>query len=415
MATIPAPARTTPKYEAQIDTQLARAERRVRMLDLAAGLLLFAALSFAYAAVMVLLHWKLELTPAVRQVALLLYLSGAAAFLTWKVALPYRRPINPRYAALQLERTLPGSKNSVVNYVDLRGEELPAAVHGALGRRAAKDALHANLEQAIPGKSASRAGGIAAVVGVAFLLLMFMVGFGDFFRLLGGVLIPTNPPPAPPVGPRNQIAVRLPVEGNATVPAGSAIDFAVRVEGELPADDSQQPRLVLTYPQAKEPVVRFMARPRTAGGDWVTAVSALEVRDGFTYHVAAGDAETPEYRVSVYFTPAVTKFVAVYHYRPYLGEPSLRLQVDNRRLEAWRGTVVELRVQTNSGVEKASIEMTGKDGQPRSVAATVAKDDPQAFEAGFTIEETGNYRVCFTPARGQVPRPAGLRDHRRPG
>jgi hypothetical protein len=403
MATAPAPARTSPtaKYDAQVAGQLSRAERRVRLLDLAAGLCVFVALSLGYAAIMVLLHWKLQLSPPIRQVALVVYLLGAAAFLTWKVILPYRRPINPRFAALQLERTLPGSKNSVLNYVDLRDEDLPAAIRGALGRRAAKDAVHANVDEAISARDAGRAGGLAAAFAVLMLVLMFTVGFGDFFRLLGGVLAPSTPPPAVDPGPRNRITVRLPAEGNATVVAGSALDFAVRVDGDLPADEAQLPKLVLTYPQSKDAVVRPMTRPRTAGGDWIAALSALEVRDGFDYHVTAGDAETPEYRVSVVFTPAITKFVAVYHYRSYLGEPSLRVQVDNRRLQASRGTTVDLRVQTNGGVEKATIEMTGKDGRLPNVEAVVAQDDAEAFEARFTLEETGTYRVCFTPTRGE--------------
>src|SRR6516162_5691265 len=102
MATVPVQERTTPtsKYDAQVAAQLRRAERRVRTLDLAVGLLGFLALSLAFAGVMVLLHWKLQFSTAARQIALGVYLFGAAVYLTWRVFLPLRRPINPRYAAL---------------------------------------------------------------------------------------------------------------------------------------------------------------------------------------------------------------------------------------------------------------------------------------------------------------------------
>ncbi len=200
---------------------------------------------------MVLLHWKLQLSVGLRQIALVVYLLGGGAFLTWKVLLPLRRPINPRFAALQLERTLPGSKNSVVNYIDLRNENLPTAIRGALGRRAAKDAVQADVEQAIPGKKAGLAGGIAAGVAVVCLA-------ADVHRRLPRLLPaarrhyrPAQPDRQPRRGARPDRVTRSPPEGgNATVPAGSAIAFTVRVEGDFLPDET--PKLILTYPQSKD-------------------------------------------------------------------------------------------------------------------------------------------------------------------
>jgi hypothetical protein len=402
MATASAPARTSPaaKYDAQVAAQLSRAERRVRLLDLATGLLGFLAISLAFAAIMVVLHWNFQLSTTARQIGLVVYLLGAGAFLTWRVVLPLRRPINPRYAALQLERILPGSKNSVVNYVDLRNEDLPPAIRGAIGRRAAKDAVQVDVEQAIPGKYAGVAGAMAGAVAFTCLVLMFAIGIGDFFRLLGGVLAPMRPASVTPHVQQNRITVRLPEGGDASVAAGSAIDFAVRVSGDLPAGEDQAPKLTLTYAQSKDPVVRSMVKPRTPGSDWTAVVSALEVRDGFTYKVTAGDAETPTYQISVLFTPAVTRFQAVYRYRDYVGQPKIKVQVDNRRLQAWRGTEVALRVQTNGPVENAQVVMNWKDGKTELIEATRAADDPEAFEARFILKEAGTYRLRFTPTRG---------------
>src|SRR5437899_12763414 len=101
MATVPAPtkAAASAKYDAQVAAQLARTQHRVRVLDLMAGLFGFFALTLGFALVMVVVHWKLQLSTGARQVALIAYLVGAGAFLVWKVVLPLRRPINPPFAA----------------------------------------------------------------------------------------------------------------------------------------------------------------------------------------------------------------------------------------------------------------------------------------------------------------------------
>ena len=52
------------------------------------------------------------------------------------------------------------------------------------------------------------------------------------------------------------------------------------------------------------------------------AVGQIEVRNGFWYKIHGGDAETPEYRVSVRAAPAITDFLATYHFRPYVPVPT---------------------------------------------------------------------------------------------
>ena len=401
MATVPASPKIAPaaKYEAQVSAQLALAERRVRKLDLVAGLLGFLAMTLVFALVMVLLHWKLQLSAGVRQLALVLYFLLAAAFLTWQVILPQRRPINPRFAALQLERTLTDPKNSVVNWVDLRDEKLPAAIHGALTRRAAKDARQADVERAFSARQAGWAGGAAGLCGLLFLIAIVTIGWHGFFSALGGVIVPTSPESrVEPVGPLNQIAIRQPEGGNVNVPADSPVTIVARVSGPLSPGDG---RLVITYPEMKDTVTRPLSRQRT--GDWGTTVTALEVRDGFTYKVIAGDAETPSYQVGVFFTPAITKFEATYHFRSYVGLPRFKVQAENRRLQAWRGSEIQLRVQTNGTVKEAEVELTGKDGTRKTVPCVVDEKDPEAFEARFPLadEGAGTYRVRFTSSRGE--------------
>src|SRR5689334_22988683 len=113
------------RYDAVVAAQLARAESRIRTLDLTAGLLGLAALALVYVVVMVLIDSKLVLAESSRRTALYGFLGGAAAYLWLAVVRPLTRRINPYYAARQVERLLPGAKNSIVNWVDLHGQNLP--------------------------------------------------------------------------------------------------------------------------------------------------------------------------------------------------------------------------------------------------------------------------------------------------
>src|SRR5205807_1882253 len=92
MAIVPIPPRASPaaKYDARVAEQLARAERRVRFLDVAAGVLGLLGLTFVFALVMVLVHWKLGLGHAARQSALIVYGLIAAGYAIWKIVLPLR-------------------------------------------------------------------------------------------------------------------------------------------------------------------------------------------------------------------------------------------------------------------------------------------------------------------------------------
>ena len=93
----------TAKYENFVKAQLARAEGRIRALDLTAALLGFAAATLVYGVVVALLDRLLELPPVVRQGACVVYLLAALAYLTAYVFAPLSRRINPYFAARQLE------------------------------------------------------------------------------------------------------------------------------------------------------------------------------------------------------------------------------------------------------------------------------------------------------------------------
>src|SRR5205085_6550446 len=96
---------------------------------------------------------------------------------------PLTRKVNPYYAARRVEALVPNAKNSVVNWLDLHRENLPVAIRGALGQRAAKDLARADLERAISGRRAGWLGTLVSIGGVLLFLLLLKVGGSQSFSL----------------------------------------------------------------------------------------------------------------------------------------------------------------------------------------------------------------------------------------
>src|SRR5689334_10570475 len=82
-----------------VETQLARAESRIRLIDLSTALLGFLAGTLAYAVGMILLDRVFVLSTASRQVGLLLYLVAAVVYVAATVVRPLWWRVNPYYAA----------------------------------------------------------------------------------------------------------------------------------------------------------------------------------------------------------------------------------------------------------------------------------------------------------------------------
>jgi hypothetical protein len=389
MATGTTAARTpSAKYDNQIATQLARAESRVRTLDLTAGLLGLAALTLLFAVVMVFCDSKLGLSPSIRQMALAAFLLGGGAYAWFAVVEPLRRRINPYYAALKVEALIPGAKNSIVNWVDLHGASLPPAIRAAVGHRAAKDLARADVDRAVSGKRAGWAGGVAAAAFVLFFIAWLLLGRSPFFSLLGRTFAPFG---GAGIATRNSIDVITPEGGDATLPIGRPFNLLVEVRGPAPDPKSSSAvRLLFRYDESEAYIERLLQPEQ--GQRWTTTLTPPEVQNGFWYRVAAGDAATPEYRVRYRAAPFITDFLATYHFRPYVARID-ELHHDHD-LKAFRGTEITLRVRTNRTLQSARLEWEGRN---EPVAATLIPGDPQVFEVRVVLKEDGKYRLAFTP------------------
>jgi hypothetical protein len=383
------------KYDAFVAEQLGKAEGRIRLLDLTAALLGFAALTLAYVVGMVVCDSKLELTPQTRQGTLYLFLAGSAIYLFFTVIRPLRLRVNPYYAARQVERQLPGAKNSIVNWVDLHTQPLPPAIRGALGQRAAKDLSRIDLDSAISGRRAAWAGGLAGLFALAFVVAFFLLGPSPFYSLLKRAF---NPFGQGGVSTRTQLTILKPEGGDAVVTVGRGVYFVVEVTGKVPDPKAPDAVKLLYRYEDSEPWLERLLLHET-DREWTAQLSALEVQNGFSYKITGGDATTDVYRVSVRAAPAVTDFLATYHYRPYVARAD---EVRRERpLKALRGTEVRLRVRTNRTLRDGRLDFEGKEGT-KVVRGLPDPGDPHVLLVLFHLDEDGRYRLHFTSTEGEA-------------
>ncbi len=387
---------TAARGDAFVADRLARTERRIRTFDLAAAGLGFAAATCAYAALMLAADRLLAGSEGVRQILFLGYLAGAAAYLAVFVVRPLTRRINPHFAARQVEQTVPGAKNSVVNWVDLHGQPLHPAVRNALGVRAAKDLARADLDRAVSGRRAGVAGALAGLAVAVLFALLLSMGGGAFFDGLGRAFAPfhfTGPPRT-----RTRLTLVRPSPGDTTVPVGQGVAVVAEVDGRLPDPKAADAvRLLYRYGEDDPWLERTMAAD--ADRQFSTNVSASEVRSGFWYKVAGGDAETDEHRVGVRATPQLTDFQATYHFPAYAAVPKETRH--DRTLRAVRGSEVVIWAAANRAVRDARLDFEGKEGR-RTFAGQLVPGDGQAFQVRMPLTETGLYRLGFTSADGDV-------------
>ncbi len=380
------------KYETFVEEQLARARNRIRLLDLAAAGLGFLIVTLGYGLLMAVLDRLLELSSLVRQAAFGLYLVGAVVYLGFVVSRVLLRRVNPLYAAKQVEQSLPGAKNSVVNYLDLRDQDLPAPIRGAVSHRAAKDLARADLDQAI---STRRTGWLGGILGGLFLglVVLFFLGPPQFFSLLRRAFAPFT---ETTIATRTQINIMQPEGGNCTVSVGRAVPILASVFGHIPESNSADALRLLYRRQPNDP---YTERPLERGdsrNEWGTLVPAAEVQNGFWYKVAGGDTETPEYRVQVRSNPLVESVEVRYHFRPYLNRPDQTTNDPN--LEALRGTEVTLTARTNREIREGHVEFVG---EGKSLNAEKVAEEPRALRVKFPLDKDGSYRIWFTSQEGE--------------
>jgi hypothetical protein len=377
------------KHDAFIEAQLARAESRVRLIDLGSALLGFLAGTLAFGVVMILLDRRFALSGGARQLAFFAYLAGAGTYLALTVVRPLRWRVNPYYAARRLEETLPGSRNHVVNWIDLHGEKVPSVLKSSLGQRAAKDLSKADVDRAISSRRALGAAAAAGFFALLLVVLFFLLGPRPFASLLGRTFAPFV---GGGVASRTQVHIVRPQDTVVTI--GNPITVVAEVTGRVPnARDKDAPRLLYRHDEGEPYRQRFL-QADDSNQEWAATIGPLDVGNGFYYKVAAGDAETKEYRIDVRAAPLIAEFLATYRYRPYTKKADRTRE--RRKLEDLRGTEVLIRARTNRNVKEGRLDFEGDNGVGDLLRAEIDPKDPQVLNFRLVLDRAGKYRIRFT-------------------
>ena len=387
-----------PSADAKLRGELSRAARSIRVADASGGLLALAAIVLAYTAGMVALDRFAELPAWARGTGLGVTLIAAAAVGFFRVYRPLMRVVNPRYAARQVESVSPGAKNAVINWVDLENERLGETVRASLASRAATQVAAADAHKLAESKLTTpllvACGVLVAVLAGLFLWLKPT----PFLSLMTRAY---NPFTVATIATRSEITLDLPAGGDATVLAADPLPVRATVGGRVPdASSPDRPRLLIRYTQDAATPEEYPLPAGAGAREFAADLPASVVQNGFWYAVAAGDARTPEYRVTVRPRPVITAYRVVVTPPEYT-----RLTPETAtdpRIEALRGSQIELNVTGNRPLKDGQLRLTS---QAVPVPAEPVADSPEQLRFRLTARDSGDYRVTFTTAEGEVGDP----------
>ncbi|MBL8795447.1 MAG: DUF4175 family protein [Planctomycetia bacterium] len=383
------------KHEAFVEQEIQRAVGRIRLFDILGALFGLAILTLGYGLGMILLDRWLEFPALVRQLAFGGFVIGAGLYLWFALVRPLLRVVNPYYAAKQVEQSLAVSKNSLMNYLDLREQKLVPAIKAAVGLRAAHDLKQTNLETAISGKHVLWRGGIATLLFVATLVVFIIFGPRQFLSLFqrtyGSWVFESA------VLTRTTVRMVTPEGGHAVVPVNQSVLFVAHVGGRVPRpEDADAVKLLFRYSQ-DEPVYQERRLSRgDSDNEWTFRLPAFEVHNGFFYQIKAGDAETPEYQIQATAGPVVTDVEVTCTPPRYVHRPP---QTSNERnLRELRGTQASLLVRTNRQVKEGRLFV---EPAKQTIVAELVPGDPSALRFKLTLDQDGSYRIRFVTVEGE--------------
>jgi hypothetical protein len=382
-----------------VDRSIEAAAVKVRANDLLTGGAVLAVLALSYLAGMIILDKWLVLPAWVRQIGFAGFLVFAAAVVYFAIVVPLRRRVNPRYIARQVEQTIPDAKNVLINWVDLHDHELPGSVKSAVAAKAVDGLANADVDTATRSKRLAWLGVVAAALVTLLAVLFLVFKWTQFSSLVSRAV---NPFASTAIASRTQIDLIEPTGGNATVTDGEQMNVAIVIGGRVPDPNGpEKPRLLVRHnPDATE-YDEFPLERGESSREFSLMVPRSVIQSGFWYKVAAGDAVTQEYRVTVRTRPLITGFEAKYEYPEYL-KWTADVGTD-ARLKAPRGTTVTLTLTTNRELKSGTLTTTTPAGSEVVRGEVMGeKRDGLRFQP-LKLLESGTYRVKFQSTGNESP------------
>ena len=341
-----------PSYEAFIDERLRRTRRQVRGVDIVGGLILLLIGTLVYLlGAVVVDQWVISggLGFWGRLFLLLVLLAGVGYYFARFILTPVVHRINPIFAAHTIEQSRPSLKNSLINFLLLRGHrgEVPQLVYRTIEHRAAADLSQVEIEVAVDRTRVIRLGYVlAGIVAVCGLYMVFSPK--NPLSSAARVLWPWSQRPVP-----TWVTIEKVDPGNAVAFHGEFVPVSARVWSRVGGVKA----VTLHYSTADGQTVDQripMTRPENGYRRQYRCRLPLEelgLQQDVEYYLTAGDCTTPRFTIDVQTAPTILVDRVEYDYPDYTGFSN---RVVNRHgdVRAIEGTKITIHATANRTIHK---------------------------------------------------------------
>jgi hypothetical protein len=355
-----------------IERQLRRARFHVKLVDLLSHVGLLAVGVLGYLLLVALIdHWIWPLGFAGRTIAFVGLVAGSAWLAARYLAPLVIRRINPTYAARAIEEARPSLKNSLINFLLLRQDRTGVrdAIFEAVEQRAASDIATVQVESAVDRTPMIRIGYVLVAVAALFAAYKILSP-KDPFRTAARVVMPWAEIARP-----SRVEIVEVKPGSMRVYHGHTVQVTATVNG---AGDTDPVRLYYTTAdgQSVDREIRMQAKPGRLHFECLlppqedaSPAAKPGLQQDVTYRIEAGDAVSPDYRLSVVAAPTIVVQKLEYQYPAYTKKPPQTIERQGD-IQAIEGTKVTIHAQANQPIQSAMIELD-PDQSPRGAAETV--------------------------------------------
>jgi hypothetical protein len=380
-------------FDDYVDFHLNKTRQNIKSTELFTTLGWLATLDVGYLLAFVVAdHWLIDggFSFLPRVLMLGVVLAVTVGVLVWKVILPWSHQISALYAAKAIESADPHLKSNLLNYVDLQqaGVAASPAVAKAMEKRAAVELQKVDVEQAVDRRPLLRAAYV--LLGVVVTACLYTVlSPKDVLTSMKRALLPTT---STHVATQTVISDVTP--GDESVPARTLLTVEADIRGKVPDEvrilyttaDRQDVNQPVEMRRIDEGLPRFRG---TISGE-----NGRGVLQNLAYHIVAGDAQSPEFRIDVVQPPSV-KVDSVAHVHPAY------MRLENKtaaggHIDGWEGTEVTLTATANLPLISAKIVFSDTEQRPAQ-----AETESLAITGGTQL--TAKWKLAFR-ADGTYPK-----------
>lgn len=389
----------TVSYGDYVDDQLRRTRNQVKWVEIiGASITLAVGVLAAILLVALFDHWILPLGTAMRWLVLITLLGGIGAFAALKILPLFVRRINTVYAAHTIEQHAPTLKNSLVNLLMLRGarDGVPRSIIKAVESQAATRLTTVPVEASV---DRSR------IIKLGYVLLglfVFLAGYAMFSPKSTLATVQRIASPWAEIDAPTRVIISDVTPGSTSV---FAREF-VTVEALINGVDADEPVTLFYSTSDRRAVDRPLTMTQPDGSLRRQAVlppgtDGLQEGLEYTYYVAAGDARSDTFTITVNAPPRISVTNVEYEFPAYTRRAGYA-QPESAAITALEGTKVTITAEANQEIKSAAIDFNC-DGVTEVVMQAQGNIAKGTFLLPYlkrTTRPYTSYQVVFTNSEG---------------